>query len=450
MGRITETLHEPAAGERPGFWSPHLKQERKMWAKMSVIFFVLLTVIILGILSIYWGADHSLMFNLDVATIAVIDLDGQEVGPAVQSYAQQFRRQMGSETLGYITPPQGAYTNNEEALAALKNEDFWAGVVVQSNATALMNYAYTAGNASYDPTGAIHVIYTEARNALVIGELIYPQLSSFLQGFQMQFAKQKQSSLLLANAQNVAALTLQAETPIPISFSLYNRAPYVPTTVEAATEIGTIYLIIVAFISVLMFGNLNQAMLGKVSLKVYVAYRMLLFPTVYFFLSLLYTVLSAIWHVPLRTRFGAGGFPLFWMLSWVSMTVFGLVMDGVNNLFGPPITPVFFAFWVISNVATGFYPVEFLSNFYRWGLAWPLRHNLIAAKTIIFLETKNELGLNFGVILAWAAVAIVLQPFTLGVQIYKMRQMWQKNSKEMVSRMHDDHRKSASSDSNSD
>ena len=420
---------------------------------MAAIFFVLLTTIILGILSIYWGADHSLMFNLEVATVSVIDLDGQEVGMAVQQYAREFRQKMAPESLGYITPPQGTYTSNQQTFDALKNEDFWVGVVIQSNATELMNYAYTAGNTSYDPTGAIHVIYTEARNALLIGELIYPQLSAFLQGFQMQFAKQKQSSLVLANAQNTTALTLQALTPVPISFSLYNRAPYVPTTVEAATEIGTIYLIIVAFISVLMFGALNMALMGKVSLKLYVAYRLLALPTIYFFLSLFYTVLSAVWHVPLRTRFGAGGFPLYWALSFVSMQVFGSVMDGVNNVASvtlQPVTAVFFALWVISNVATGFYPIEFLSNFYKWGLAWPLRHNLIAAKTIIFLETKNLLGLNFGVLLAWMAVALVFQPLTLAFQLYKSRETWKKNSQEMVSRMQGDRTKSNSFDDGSE
>jgi len=60
-----------------------------------------------------------------------------------------------------------------------------------------------------------------------------------------------------------------------------------------------------------------------------------------------------------------------------------------------PSPPVFFVFWVISNVATGFYPIELLSNFYKWGLALRLRHDLIGAKAILF-GTNNLLGLTSG------------------------------------------------------
>jgi hypothetical protein len=37
-----------------------------------------------------------------------------------------------------------------------------------------MDYAYQNGNLSYDPTDAIHVIYQEARSALVTDEFTQP------------------------------------------------------------------------------------------------------------------------------------------------------------------------------------------------------------------------------------------------------------------------------------
>lgn len=113
---------------------------------------------------------------------------------------------------------------------------------------------------------------------------------------------------------------------------------------------------------------------------------------------------------------------------------------------GPPFTPVFFVFWVISNVSTGFYPVELLSNFYLWGLAWPLRHNLIGAKAII-LGTKNLLGLNFGVILAWVAIGLVLLPVTVRLQIHKKKAVWDKQRQELLDRKHkEDNGESGSQD----
>jgi hypothetical protein len=173
--------------------------------------------------------------------------------------------------------------------------------------------------------------------------------------------------------------------------------------------------------------------MGKISTIRYYIYRMLLLPTVYFFLSLLYLALSCAWQIRFDKFFGASGYVIYWMLTWLSMMSFGLVIENVNSVLGQPWTPVFFVFWVISNVATGFYPIELLSNFYKWGLAWPLRHNIIGAKAILF-GTKNLLGLNFGVLIAWVAVSVGLQPFTIWVQLRKSREKVEKSRREVLER----------------
>ncbi|CZT13920.1 related to SNG1 Probable transporter conferring resistance to nitrosoguanidine (MNNG) when overexpressed-unknown biological function [Rhynchosporium agropyri] len=407
-----------------------------MWAKMIAIFCVLLVAIVMGILSIYWGADHSLQFNLPVFTVAVIDFDGGEVGPYLQQMAAAERSANPKMTLGYVSEPGSKYDfSNERVMHALKQEDFWFGIVIQSNATTAMNYAYENGNTSYDPTGSVHLIYEEGRNALTINTLAYPTILSFMRDFVSKFAKQKQSSLRTANIGDTAAVERQIENPIPISFSVFNTAPYVPSTAEAATEIGTIYLIIISFVSVLMFGSLSEMMMGKVSLVKYYTYRMTVLPILYFFLSLLYLALSCAWKIDFGKYYGASGYVIYWMLSWCAMTAFGLVVENVHNVLGQPFTPVFFVFWVISNVATGFYPVELLSNFYRWGLAWPLRHDLIGAKAIIF-GTKNLLGLNFGVLLAWVGISLLLQPFTIWVQLKKNKKQVDAHRMEVLERVY--------------
>lgn len=225
----------------PSFSSPYLAKERKAWSKMALTFSVLLVAIVMGILSIYWGADHSLQFNVPVFTVAIIDFDQGEVGPYLQQMGARARSKNPKKTLGCVSEPGSKYNfSNEQALEALKQENFWMGIVIQANATTAMNYAYNEGNTSYDPTGSVHIIYEEGRNALAINEYAYPAILTFMNSFVQQFAKQKQDSLLTANAGNSAALTRQAQTPIPIGYSVYNTAPYIPSTAEAATEIGAI------------------------------------------------------------------------------------------------------------------------------------------------------------------------------------------------------------------
>jgi hypothetical protein len=225
----------------PGFWSPYLAAERKIWTKMFVAFIVLLVAIIMGILSLYWGADHSLQFNMPVLTVALIDFDNGEVGPFLQQMGAAARAANPKRTLGYVSQPGSKYNySNDEVRRALQHEDFWFAVVAQANATTAMNHAYDVGNSSYDPTGAVHVYYEEGRNALTIDEIGYPVLLDFLTDFVMSFTKQKQQSLAASNAGNAAALARQADNPIPVAYTLFNTAPDTPSTAEAATEIGTI------------------------------------------------------------------------------------------------------------------------------------------------------------------------------------------------------------------
>lgn len=227
----------------PSIGSVHLAKERRAWTKMFLTFVILLVGIVLGILSLYWGADHSLQFNVPVFTVAIIDFDQGEVGPYLQLMGASVRAMNPKRTLGYVSEPGSKYNfSNEQALHALKQEKFWIGIVIQANATTAMNYAYNEGNTSYDPTGSVHVIYEEGRNALAIDEYAYPLVLDLMNSFVLQFAKEKQNSLLATNAGNVAALARQAQAPIPIGYSIYNTAPFVPSTAEAATEIGTICL----------------------------------------------------------------------------------------------------------------------------------------------------------------------------------------------------------------
>jgi hypothetical protein len=66
--------------------------------------------------------------------------------------------------------------------------------------------------------------------------------------------------------------------------------------------------------------------------------------------------------------------------------------------------------WVITNVSTGFYDIDIEPAFFRWGYAWPL-HNVVEASRQILFGLHSRIGLNFGVLFAWAAVNTALVSF---------------------------------------
>lgn len=90
------------------------------------------------------------------------------------------------------------------------------------------------------------------------------------------------------------------------------------------------------------------------------------------------------------------------------MTAFGLVSENMAMLLGTPWTALWLNFWVISNVATGFYALELAPAFCRWGYAWPM-HNIVEFTSVLY-DLHPRVGLNLGVLLAWCAVDTLLFP----------------------------------------
>jgi hypothetical protein len=82
---------------------------------------------------------------------------------------------------------------------------------------------------------------------------------------------------------------------------------------------------------------------------------------------------------------------------------------------GQPWMGLFLIFWVISNVSTAFYDIEIAPAFYRWGYAWPL-HSIVEASRQILFDLHSRLGLDFGILIAWAAVNTAFFPVCCYVQ----------------------------------
>lgn len=157
----------------------------------------------------------------------------------------------------------------------------------------------------------------------------------------------------------------------------------------------------------------------------------------YFFTSLAYSLVSLAFQVHFTappaphtevvnnaTAFGHGSFPVFWMLNFLGMIALGMASDNVAMIIGMPWVALWLIFWVITNVCTSFYAIEVEPHFFYWGYAWPL-HNIVEATRTIVFDTHSRLGLNFGVLFAWAGINSILFPFCC----YFMRWMEQRSQK---------------------
>lgn len=334
----------------------------------------------------------------------VVDFDGQVapysditpvVGPMVVKTAQSLLATSG--TVGWQSQPASAFNYDPIAVRqAIYAEKAWAAIIINPNATALLQQAVNNGNASYDPMGAAQVVYVEARDETTLDNYVVPQLQQLQTQVTSSFGQIWAGQVLSRASTDATVLTNiqaapQALNPA-ISFSTFNLRPFFPETATPAVTIGLIYLIIISFFSFSFYLPIYMKFIqpeGHRPLKFYqlIIWRWVATVTAYLFLSLFYSLISLAFQIPFTasaaphtevmnpaTAYGHGSFPVYWMINYVGMIALGLACEIVAMVVGMPWTTFWLIFWVISNVSTSFYSITLAPHFYYWGYAWPL-HN---------------------------------------------------------------------------
>jgi hypothetical protein len=268
-------------------------------------------------------------------------------------------------------------------------------IIINANATALLQDAVTNGNTSYDPMGAAQVIYVEVRDETTVDDYIMLLLEEFQTTVTTSFGKMWAGEVLSRAAQSSTIMSnIQAapQTINPaIGFSIFNLRPFYPPVAIPAITIGLIYLIIISFFPFSF--NLPIHMKFIQRQRPLHFYQLIIWPwiatlTAYLFLSLFYSLISLAFQIAFSsglaphtevanpaTAYGKGSFPVYWMVNFVGMTALGLACENVAMVVGMPYTSFWVIFWVITNVSTSFYSVTLAPGFYQWGYAWPLHHS---------------------------------------------------------------------------
>lgn len=424
-----------------GFWNPALKETRKDVAKNWALTTFILCVFILSVLSMYWGAEFRVEDNLSSLVVWVVDFDGQEapydtsgvmplVGPQIVRAAEALVAPTGSLGWGSL-PPSHFHNNPLEVRQRIYDYKAWAAIIVNANATALLQEAIRIGNSSYDPMGAAQVIYVQARDEQTISNYIVPQLQAFQTQVTGSFGKMWAGMVLSEASTNNTILANIQSSPQAISpaigFSTFNLRPFSPAVITPAVTVGLIYLIILAFFSFGFFMPLHVKFMsnGHRALKFYqfIIYRWCSTILAYFVISLAYSLVSLAFQIPFSKvamseimveqptdAYHRGSFPVYWMVNFVGMMALGLASENMAMILGQPWVAFWLIFWVITNVTTSFYAITLEASFYDWGYAWPL-HNVVEASRSILFNLHSEIGLNFGVLFAWAATNTAFFPF---------------------------------------
>ncbi|KAG5636442.1 hypothetical protein H0H81_008032 [Sphagnurus paluster] len=385
-------------------------------------------LVIFSIFPIYWGS----LWKTPVRNIQgwVVDFDGGLVGQTVsQALTSQQVSQQGKVTWTAVSPsrfPNGVIDLSNDVV----EQHVWTAIAIQAGSTERLQASYATPNASYDGTSAITVYGVEARNENAFRVLIKPSAQAALDSITQSFALQAASQLKSSSNLN-ALLTTSPQTVLtPISYTINNLRPFNIPVATAVTFVGLIYQLILSFFIVMIgMAAREQAGLNRnLTLRSLIVTRIVSSLVAYFFLALFYTLLSRAFQLDFKRGFGSGGFVIFWMLNWVGMLAVGLALESLITLLTARFIPFFMIIWIISmslppvpstyytnrpltsvNVSVCIFPIEVMPVFYRYGYAMPFYNVSHAARAIVF-DTKNTLGVNFGILIAWAVISCISLP----------------------------------------
>lgn len=413
---------------RLSIFHPKLKQERYRIIKKFASIYLIMLACILGIFSIYWGSFYKRNTRLkNLKMLVVIDDNDSFSGnqPLIGDTLRQVLNTTEAKALGnwqiqnintfYEQADKHNNTIQEEIERQIHHQLYWSSIYVSKNASGKY-YDYIMNDVKLNISTLIESIYETGRDFTNMNSYVIPSVGKIE---QMWLQQQKAVSDLFKNSDNFTFQQVQKLNQ-PIVISMRDRIPANDPVLIAPSQVGLIYIIILTFFQVNMFGDVHQQV-AKLNLKHhhYVLYRLAGSYLSYFILSLGYSLVTLAFQVDFTVTFGKSGFLVYWMISYLTMIAVGLMnefMFMVLLIVLPPLVGFWLLFWVLINISATFSPMALVPKFYRFGYAMPIHNSYELTKVIFFDTYKGQMGRNIGIIIVWVVLttiglSLILKPF---------------------------------------
>ncbi|KAF8965751.1 hypothetical protein BDZ97DRAFT_1810822 [Flammula alnicola] len=377
-----------------------LARARATYFKIYLRGVFLVTLTILGVFAILWGA----LWKVPAYSLPgwIVDFDGGEIGQAVIEGLTS----SPNSIVNWAVIPSSRFPEGVPAVVqALKDEQAWFMVTINPGSTARLESSISNPDPSYNGSAAVTAWGTEGRNENAYRDFlrafVQTSLDTVTLNTSIQFASR------LSSLPNLASLLSTSPQTVvnPVDYTLVNVLPFAQPVATAPVFSGLIFLLIMSFFVVTIAASARQEsrLPMHLSFRSLITLRLLCSFLAYFFLSLCYTLLNVAFKLNVYHTFHRAGFVIFWMVTWVYMLAAGLALESLIVLL-KQYTQFFMITWMISNVSINLFPLEVLPSIYRYGNAWPFYSFSKAVRTIIF-GTKNKLGMHFGILIAWVALS---------------------------------------------
>lgn len=408
--RLQETAAKPPL---PWFTESYFSHEPTTAAARKIYIIVLasggaiLILFALAVLSIYWGSLWSTPTHVHNLNGWVVDFDGSDVG---QFVSRAVVASSGSPTtITWNAISANLFPNGAQDLehAVVRNK-VWAIIAINPDATETLNAAVVAADSVYTPNRTITVYIAEARNENAYRAIIFQNIDTVLGGVTESFNTQYIPSIP-GKSSNLTTLLVNAPGLVsqPISYTLIDARPFDIPVATAVEFVGLIYLLILSFVvaTVHYAARVDVTHLeDRLTFTWLIIIRVVNPIIIYFFVSCFFSLLSLAFQVPFNRYYGSWGFVIYWMMCWLAMCALGGAVESMITILTPRFIPLFLLLWIIVNVSVCIFPLQLLPRVYHYGYAMPFYNVQQTVRAILF-GTRDQMGLNFGVQIAWIVVS---------------------------------------------
>ncbi|KAK9449147.1 uncharacterized protein V1518DRAFT_417273 [Limtongia smithiae] len=421
-----ESSHIPAPPAHPakhGFFSKHLKAKRYVVIKKLFTSVLIMGTLMLAFFSIYWGAFYKRLSYLDRIELWVINYDNAEdavLGSAFVSAATEYAA--ATKSIRVVEHNASEYNDIGRLESMIVGERIWGLFVISSNATTLLRSALEDPTSSvsmeYNASTTVRFMYSQARDQLAMG-YVATFVYELAANASTVIATQIFHDVAAGNISSAGLSEIAASAPhvlaAPVAVGFDNLRPFDNPIATATTQVGLIFIVITSFFQFNFFQPVHMLIAQDLKRTHLILYRVFSSWIAYFFLSLFYSLVSLAFQIDFTRAFGRAGFVVFWIFNWLGMMAVGTLLENLA-LFCiatyPPMLGFGLIFIVISNIASAFYSIPLQNVFYRYGYGYPIKNLADATRTILF-DTRNVMGRNAGVLLAWIAFDISVMPLTM-------------------------------------
>ncbi|KAJ9143345.1 Nitrosoguanidine resistance protein [Pleurostoma richardsiae] len=328
-----------------------------------------LMVMLLAIMSHFFGSAYHQRSRVKALNVLVIDYDGGAIGQAVST---AYHSLVDDEFPTFEFADPAKYSDTASLQRAVCDGRYWAALYTHAGASARLAAAVGGTSSStYDAEDTVTYIVNQARYPVVADSYIMPSMETLAGVTRSIYYQSSNGTAALSSLNRTNSLAVSTYLN-PIQFTEDVLSPMTQGTRVYLNTVNSVMPVLLQFFFVMAVNGISMetGLFTKLRTREVWLFRLTAGKIFCFLASLVMT--GYIWAFREDWDVDGGKFAKTWMVLWFSMDINWQIFDTLVGCYVPmPASPFLVLSWILLNVASTIFPFELSAGWYRLGYAIP-------------------------------------------------------------------------------